>query len=636
MPNGEFDLAFIDYRFGPSLQRESVERAVRWATHLYKKGRTFIILMSSAPDAYTNQDKFRNDSKLTRGLFEFVDKKEITDRGKFCNRLNSFCAGLDTRHEIHQFASAAETAIGEAMSALKESIHALGLEDYAYLEQISLREDGHPLGDYMLWLFGEYVGHKLAVNASLQPARELVNGIKYERFLPLQRPPSVMLAKMYSAAITEPVHEGWNPHPREAQETVESPVSSELTVVEPAVTAEQPAISVEAPAGPDAASLTADVAILANTSPPFEDETEACTGPPSVASPAPVHAPPQVGQALSEEVRPSLKGLPLYQLGDLLVADKNRSVFLILNAGCDLQFSPGKRDCDPQQTILLVPGRFEPLHERGEETKLRERGEEEKNVKRTELFELGDERFRIIWQHTRAVALPYYKIRAEHEPKGYERKWRLKLPYALEIQQHFAAQLTRVGVPTPTPMFRERPVQVYAKDAKGMYLKVGDIDEGVVVFHHREQDQFILTVDCVHAVLDIMSQFVTASTAELEVPPADASASPDERLAKQGERRKKYLQNVRDLREILSYRCQFQDTLTKVPALSSKVTQLDGNNRAELEVYHVVALEGRYESGAPIVLAFFVADNTEVTLAGTAASAEVPAPPEESTENIAP
>ena len=223
VPNDKFDLAFIDYRFGPSRQQESVDRAVRWAMHLYKNGKAFIILMSVEMEARVQQELFRRKSNLTRGLFEFVDKEEIKDSGKLSNRLNSFCAGFDTRHEIHQFACATESAVDEAGAALKESLHALGLEDFAYLEQISLQEDGHPLGDYMLWLFGEYFAHKLSVSQSLQPARNLVNGLKYERFLPLQRPPSVMLAKMYSSAITEPVHEGWNPHPRDVQETATGP-----------------------------------------------------------------------------------------------------------------------------------------------------------------------------------------------------------------------------------------------------------------------------------------------------------------------------------------------------------------------------------------------------------------------------
>ena len=190
--------------------------------------------MSVEMEARVHQELFRRDSKLTRGLFEFVDKDEIKDAGKFSNRLNSFCAGFDTRHKIHEFASAAEAAVDEAAATLKESLHALGLEDFVYLEQISLQEDGHPLGDYMLWLFGEYFAHKLSVSPSLQPARNLVNGLKYERFLPLQRPPSVMLAKMYSSAITEPVHEGWNPHPRDVQEATLGPSTQPVPAPEPA------------------------------------------------------------------------------------------------------------------------------------------------------------------------------------------------------------------------------------------------------------------------------------------------------------------------------------------------------------------------------------------------------------------
>lgn len=645
-PNEPFDIAFIDYRFGPSRQHESVVRAVEWATHLYHNGRTFIVLMSSESEAKERQELFRKNSKLTRGLFEFVAKEEIEDNGKFCNRLNSFCAGLDTRHEIHQFATAADAAVEEAVAALRESIHALGLEDYAYLEQISLREDGHPLGDYMLWLFGEFFAHKLAVNSALQPARKLANGLKYERFLPLQRAPSVMLAKMYSAAITEPVHEGWDPHPREVQEAADKTdtPAPEGTPAEPAAPAEDSTADDETAVttGQELPSVTATVEPPAAAS---------IAGPPSAKGTPPQAVPAsealQSGQAPSEEAAPSAKGMPLYQLGDLLIADKDKPAFLILNAGCDLQFSPGKRDCDPEQTILLVPGRFEPLHERGDET----------NVKRTELFELGEERFRIIWQHTRTIALPYYKVLPTHQPKGYDRRWRLKLPYALEVQQHFASQLTRVGVPTPTPVFRERPVEIYGKDAEGKCRHLGSIRDGIIVFHHRQRDQFVLTVDCLHSVLDHIDRYIIEVEAELrsaaaptgtsEVPrPPATNASvtdtpvaiahdapkeaphvsqkgarkeivrdPVKEAAKRAQRRQKYVDELRELRGLLAHSCIFQDNLNDLPVLNGKLPQVEEivkdakpSTIVRLEIIHTAGLSGQFPSGAPIVLGFSLPD----------------------------
>jgi hypothetical protein len=630
LPGDEFDLAFIDYRFGPSGQATSVQRAVRWAKHLYNKGRTFIILMSAEMDARGRQEYFREESNLTRGLFEFLDKEEIEDSGKFCNRLNSFCAGLRTRHEIHGFATAAKAAADEALSKLMHSIQALGLEDYAYLEQISLREDGHPLGDYMLWLFGEYFAHNLAVNDSLQAARRSVNGIKYDRFLPLQRPPSVILAKMYSAAITEPVYEGWGPHPRVVQaEEVEAAEGTE-------------------PSGSDAAGGE-----LAG--PPSEGALGADTqaaGVPAGGGLDGGSAAPNPENAGATEVQPSAASMPLYQLGDLLIATKEKSVYLVLNAGCDLQFSPGERDCDVEQSILLIPGRFEPFYERGSET----------NVKRTELFELGDESYRIIWQHTRAVAVPYQKVLPEYKPKGYERNWRLKLPYALEVQQHFAAQLTRIGVPTPTPVFRELPVEVYGKDANGNPHHLGTVHSGLVIFHHRQRDQFVLTVDCVHRVLTLIDGFIDDVESELSepagsepiagLPPAEApkeiaspaavaSADREGKTAKPPERnpatdaqvrarrRKKYLEELKESREALAHTCIFQDSLHNVPGVGGAAPQIDvistSDKRTRLEVRHAASLSGRLPGNSPVVLIFSVPDVASPS-APTEKTMEPPAP----------
>ncbi len=596
MPADEFDLAFIDYRFGPSRDERSVERAVRWATHLYHNGRTFIVLMSAESEAKARQDVFRKNSKLTRGLFEFVAKDEIEDSGKFSNRLKSFCAGLSTRHEIHHFAVAAEAAATESLDALKESIHSLGIEDYAYLEQISLREDGHPLGDYMLWLFGEYFAHKLSVNQSLHKARSSVNGLKYERFLPLQRPPSVMLATMYSAAITEPVFEGWGPHPRDLPKDDNASAAAshpEGLVAEGAI---------ESPAGERAQE-------------------------PAPAT-APATATGQTDAAGSQVPAVAQDVMPLYQLGDLLVATKEKPAYLVINAGCDLQFSPGTtRECDPEQSILLIPGRFELLHERGEET----------NAKRTELYELQGERFRVIWQHTRATAVPHKSVRQQFEAKGYHRKTRLKLAYALEVQQHFAAQLTRVGVPTPTPVFREHPVEVYGKGADNNFLKIGSVANGVVVFHHKDSDQFVLTVDCINEVLQLIDRYAAQVEGEISrdatvaagsavpVPQQRATEpvapSPESRkgaggverdagqeAATRAKRRRKYLEELRTSREALALSCCFQESLSDIPVAGEANQHIDvispTDKRTRLEIRHAPSLNGKFLGNAPLVLAF--------------------------------
>ena len=455
---------------------------VRWAMHLYQNGKAFIILMSVEMEARVQQELFRRKSELTRGLFEFVDKKEIKDSGKLSNRLNSFCTD-----SIHATKSTSSRVPPRPPSTrrLPHSKNRCMLLDWKTLliwSRSACKKTGIRWATTCCGCSASTFAHKLSVNASLQPARNLVNGLKYERFLPLQRPPSVMLAKMYSSAITEPVHEGWNPHPRDVQETTTGPSTQPVAAAEAISPPEG-----EASVAPEVAQTPAGGAMGPTDTPPPSPSAEAKAVTAENPQGATVQATTGIVFEVQADALPSTKGMPLYQLGDLLIADRHKPAFLILNAGCDLQFSPGKRDCDPQRTILLVPGRFEPLYERGDE----------KNVKRTELFELDEERFRIIWQHTHVRGMPCYQVRPEHEPNGYTRKWRLKLPYALEVQQHFASQLTRVGVPTPTPLFRERPVEIYGKAANGDCCHLRTIPNGMIVFHHRDRDQFVLTVDCV-------------------------------------------------------------------------------------------------------------------------------------------
>lgn len=612
LPTDNFDLAFIDYRFGPPGQDESVARAVRWAKNFFENNHTFIILMSAEIGAPENQDDFREKSNITRGLFEYLAKEEIEHYDKFCNRLNSFCAGYNTRLKIHGFAKAAENAADEALSFLLKSIRALGLEDYAYLEQISLNGDGHPLGDYILWLFGEYFAHNLAVNESLRETRKSLNGIKYDRFLPLQRPPSLMLAEMYSAAITEPVHEGWEPHPRAVQ------VNAEEAETRTEAAGNSVAASGARPAPPAGEAYQADV---------FAPDAHSGDNPQMEADSI-----DSVCAAYSSEPT-SPANMPRYQLGDLILANKDQPAYLVINAACDLQFSPGKRDCDIDQPILLIPGRLEPLNERGTEA----------NAKRTELFELNGEKFRIIWQHTRVIAVPRKDL-SSYKSFGYERNWRLKLPYALEIQQHFAAQLTRVGVPTPVPVFCESPVAIYGKDADGNYLKLGTVPSGLVLFHHRNQNQFVLTVDCVHKVLNLIDRFITKVRSEVEedqstagklpaeIPMDNATAKEVEPAAKKKQkkrdpaaearertnRRIKYLEDLKKSRRVLAERCVFQESLHDVPEAGQKaklkvygIPEYDLQH--QIQIMHSESLAGQYDGNAPVVLTFSLSEPTAST-----------------------
>lgn len=233
-------------------------------------------------------------------------------------------------------------------------------------------------------------------------------------------------------------------------------------------------------------------------------------------------------------------------------------------------------------------------------------------------------------------AFPQKSVRQEFEPKGYQRESRLKLPYAVEVQQHLAAQLTQVGVPTPTPVVREHSVVVYGKAADGTFLNVGTVSNGVVVFHHKDSDQFVLTVDCINDVLHVIDRFAAQVAREIEADRANEAAGMDrvprpaaapaatstqprrggvnvvrdasQEAATKACRRKKYLDDLREARDALSRNCRFEDSLCKIPAIDQAEQHIDTISETKkltrIEVRHATSLSGKFLGNAPVVLAF--------------------------------
>src|SRR5262249_10060401 len=155
------------------------------------------------------------------------------------------------------------------------------------------------------------------------------------------------------------------------------------------------------------------------------------------------------------------------------------------------------------------------------------------------------------------------------------------------------------------PLFRERPVEAYGRDASGNCHHLGTVKNGAIVFHHKQRDQFVLTVDCVHELLAFMDGFASKVAGELQ-PAAGATPSEDEK--KQAGRRKKYLDELREARQALAHTCNFQDVLTKLPTASAPVIQIDElsktDKRPRLEVRLATSLTGKFTANAPIIIAF--------------------------------
>ena len=145
-------------------------------------------------------------------------------------------------------------------------------------------------------------------------------------------------------------------------------------------------------------------------------------------------------------------------------------------------------------SILLHPGRLTQVD-----------GRTAQEAKVTNLFFLEGEAFKIVWDHDGVITKKYKEVEDWLNSEGYIKRARLIAPHALEIQHHFAASLTRVGMPVAPPLPRPVTVQVLGKNEDGSLARLGsDIPRGVVV----DQNGFRFTAEGFNEILERVAEGV--------------------------------------------------------------------------------------------------------------------------------
>ena len=141
--------------------------------------------------------------------------------------------------------------------------------------------------------------------------------------------------------------------------------------------------------------------------------------------------------------------LPYLHLGDLFTKPADSKVFMIMNPQCDLE----RPDCkNNEQSIFVVPGKLEAL----------ENLPKSKFIK-TDFFIFEGKHYRIYWDLKQIKTIPFNEFDKWWRDHELERKFRLRLPFALDIQQRFTSNMSRVGLPVSPPLSRSIPLKVSYK-----------------------------------------------------------------------------------------------------------------------------------------------------------------------------
>jgi hypothetical protein len=463
-PEEEFKLIFLDYFLG-GVGEEGVANSKGRARELYEKAATgdrpFIVLMSSKAEVGSSADMFRETSGLVRGLFGWLSKQDFAKKEVLYFHLASWAFGMPARHEIQHFVETLEHALPKVNEEFKRYVRALGFEDYANIQSFCLQEEGQPLGEYMLWLYKGLLGHLLHTQPAVRELQRKLDQMEFDAFTPNQTSPSLQLAEIYGFAVTEPNISPVGPHPRDRKAL------------------EAMAAKAVAPANNETAPVEQVHGSIEPTSNVAKEET---------------------GKGGREPDDDEADFVPMFlSLGDLFFKDASTEVLAVINGACDLSFAPNtKRKISGRRSVLFLHGTLE----RYDQLSTSE-------GTRTELLKHEGHAYRIAWSRDRVTTVPFRSIEDWLRGNMFERRARLSLPYALQIQQAFAAATMRMGMPARPPVYRRVPVAIYGVGVDGGYKQYGHVTDGAVMISRRQEnkpdeDTFVFTLNC---VLKIISTF---------------------------------------------------------------------------------------------------------------------------------
>lgn len=443
------------------------------AKKIYAEFKAFILLMSNSPVAKPQIEGFRRDTRLLNGFFEFRAKSELCDKDKFRVQIASLPKDAEVCHAIHNFVMAIEQALGspieeppisvedsppadESVPVLRQFMHtlrALGLHDYALLCELTLRNEGHPLGDYMMRLLGSHLLAKLLSNSGVKSAVAALDKLRFTEFLPFRDEESPSFHRMYADATTEVITAPWEPHP--------------WSVIATAASEQSPA---EAGTGEAGEAAAANVPTVEEATPEGQEEA--------------------ASEILSLlDIEDDDRDLPYMQLGDLLIKDERSLVFAVLSAACELQFVPPHVQKGHErlrdETVLLVPGKLRKVGKPNEKDSQTTAG----------LVEWKGVAYCIDWFGSKLLGVPHCTLRAMLEDRGYLHVQRLQTARALELQQAVLSKLSRIGLEVRPPFPRDIKITLYGRQADLSFKKLGDpVAKGGMLFHGRTPQERVLVL----------------------------------------------------------------------------------------------------------------------------------------------
>ena len=180
----------------------------------------FLVLFSSLNEVESHAETFRETALYLRGSFLFLRKSDAVTLQSLCDHLAPSCLwSRDIGHFRHFFLTLRKQ-LRDVSTEVEKKLLQLDVQDYAHFQRVALQEDGAPLGEYMLDLFGAVLSHEFRNGADVQEARAALDKLDLtSQHLPFHTQPTASMERIYRAVLTEPgISVGFaEPHPAAEQ-----------------------------------------------------------------------------------------------------------------------------------------------------------------------------------------------------------------------------------------------------------------------------------------------------------------------------------------------------------------------------------------------------------------------------------
>jgi len=175
--------------------------------------RPFLVLISAIADLAEIHAGFRERTNYIGGTFGFLEKNRASDEPYLYCQIRGWGIGHPALPVITDFIAKVRKSATGVAEEFGRTLLELDVQDYSFIQRLSLAADGEPLGEYMLHLISESLSHRLRNHPAVITARQELDKIHFNNHLPSIVRPSDTVSRLYMEAQTDRGPEEMAPHP---------------------------------------------------------------------------------------------------------------------------------------------------------------------------------------------------------------------------------------------------------------------------------------------------------------------------------------------------------------------------------------------------------------------------------------